>query len=147
MKSISKNKKAYHEFFIEEKIEAGISLTGSEVKSLRLGHANVSDGYAMVRNGQAWLVNMSIPALKEASYLNHAERRERRLLLHRREIDKLDTATRQKGYTLVPLEVYFNDDNRVKLLLGLARGKAKHDKRESAKQSDAKREMARAVRR
>lgn len=147
MKSIAKNRKAFHDYYIEEKIEAGIALRGSEVKSLRMGHASLADGYALVRDGQAWLVNFYIPQLKQASYLNHGERRERRLLLNRREIDKLDEATRQKGYTLVPLDVYFNDNNIVKVELALARGKAQHDKRQSAKEQDAKREIQRAVRR
>lgn len=146
MKSITKNKRAFHDYTIEERYEAGIALRGSEVKALRAGHASLSDGYAMVREGQAWLVNFYIPSLAQASYLNHPEKRERRLLLNKREIEKLDTATRQKGYTLVPLEVYFNDENRVKVELGLARGKARHDKREAAKEQDAKREIARAVR-
>ncbi len=147
MKSISKNRKALHDYQIENKIEAGIVLLGSEVKALRLGHGNLADAYAITREGQAWLLNFYIPGLKEASYLNHGECRDRRLLLHAREIKKLDEATRQKGYTIVPLEVYFNDDNRIKVEIALAKGKAQHDKRESAKQADAKREIQRAMRR
>jgi SsrA-binding protein len=147
MKSISKNRKAWHDYYIEEKFEAGISLKGSEVKVLREGHGSIVEGYALVREGQAWLVNAYIPTLKNASYLNHAERRERRLLLKRKEIEKLDAATRQKGYTLIPLEMYFDDNNRVKIELGLAKGKAHHDKRESAKEKDAKKEAQRALRR
>lgn len=147
MKSISKNRKALHDYTIEAKFEAGIALRGSEVKALRMGHASLVDGYAMVREGQAWLVNFYIPLLAQASYLNHGERRDRRLLLNRREIDRLDEATRQKGYTLVPLDVYFNDNNIVKVELGLAKGKAQHDKRQSAKDHDAKREIQRAMRR
>ncbi|MGY3803270.1 SsrA-binding protein SmpB [Pigmentibacter ruber] len=147
MKSISKNRKAWHDYYIEEKYEAGLSLKGSEVKVLRGGHGSVVEGYAMIREGQAWLVNTYIPTLKNASYLNHAERRDRRLLLKRKEIEKLDTATRQKGYTLIPLELYFDDNNRVKLELGLAKGKANHDKRDTEKDKDAKREAQRALRR
>ncbi|MBX9703879.1 MAG: SsrA-binding protein SmpB [Silvanigrellaceae bacterium] len=145
VKSITKNRKAYHEYSIEEKFESGISLTGSEVKSIRMGHGSISEGYAMIRDGQAWLINAYIPTLKHASHQNHKETRERRLLMHRKEIDKLDTATCQKGYTLVPLELYFNDQNIVKLELGLARGKASHDKRASEKNKDAKREIERVM--
>lgn len=147
MKSIARNKRAFHDYSVEDKIEAGIVLTGSEVKSLRAGHASLAEGYAMIRNGEAILVGMVIPALKQASYFNHSERRERRLLLHREEIARLDKATRQKGYTLMPLEIYFDDNGRVKIELGLAKGKAVHDKRESSKERDAKREMERAIRR
>jgi SsrA-binding protein len=147
MKTIAKNKKAYHEYFIEEKVEAGIALRGSEVKSLRLGHASLGEGYALIRDGKASLVNFLIPQLKQASYLNHNERRDKALLLKANEIARLDQATRQRGYTLVPLEVYFNERNIVKVLLGLAKGKAQHDKRESKKEQDAKREIDRAVRR
>lgn len=147
MKSISKNRKAWHDYYIEEKLEAGINLKGSEVKVLRNGHGSIVEGYAMVRDGQAWLVNSYIPTLKNASYQNHAERRDRRLLLNRKEIEKLDAATRQKGYTLIPLELYFDDNNRVKVELGLAKGKAHHDKRHSEKEKDAKKEVQRALRR
>ncbi|MFZ9521516.1 MAG: SsrA-binding protein SmpB [Silvanigrellaceae bacterium] len=147
MKSISKNRRAFHEYSIEDKFEAGIALRGSEVKILRDSSPSLAESYAMIREGQAWLMNLTIPTLKQASYLNHAERRDRRLLLKRTEIKKLDEATRQKGYTLVPLELYFNDDNRVKVELAIAKGKAGHDKREAQKEKDAKREMSRAVRR
>ena len=146
MKSIIRNRKAFHDYNIEEKIEAGIALKGSEVKALRLGYGSLAEGYAMVREGQAWIVNFSIPLLKQASYNNHTERREKRLLLKEREIRNLDQATRQKGYTLVPLEAYFNERNIVKITLGLGKGKAQHDKRQSAKESEAKRDMARALR-
>ena len=146
-KSIAKNRKASHEYTIEEKLEAGIALQGSEVKALRMASANIADAYAMVREGQAWLVNFYIPLLKHASYMNHAERRDRRLLLNRNEIKKLDESTRQKGYTLIPLEIYFNDNNIVKVELALAKGKAHHDKRDAAKEADAKRDIARALRR
>lgn len=147
MKSISKNRRAFHEYTIEDKYEAGIALRGSEVKILRDASPSLAESYAMIREGQAWLMNLTIPTLKQASYLNHAERRDRRLLLKRSEIKKLDEATRQKGYTLIPLELYFNDDNRVKIELALAKGKAGHDKRQSQKEKDAKREMDRVMRR
>ena len=147
MKSISKNRKAFHEYYVEEKWEAGIVLRGSEVKCLRMGHGSLQESYAMVRNNEAWIVNMYIPHLKQASYMNHGERRERKLLLNKNEIKRLDVATRQKGYTLVPLEIYFNDNNIIKIEVALAKGKANHDKRDATKQKDAKREMDRAVRR
>jgi SsrA-binding protein len=147
MKSISKNRKAWHNYYIEEKIEAGVSLKGSEVKVLRLGQGSIVEGYAFIRDGQPWLLNVFIPALKHASYLNHLERREKRLLLKRNEIDRLDIATRQKGYTLIPLEIYFDNNNRVKVQLGLAKGKSHYDKRDSEKEKDAKKEVQKAVRR
>jgi SsrA-binding protein len=146
MKSISKNRKAYHEYFVEEKFEAGIVLKGSEVKSLRLSNTNLADSYAVSRNGEVWLLNLGIGALKHASYMNHNERREKKLLLKKRQIKHLDEATRQKGYTLIPLEMYFNDNQLVKVELGLCKGKAQYDKRETGKIADAKREIQRALR-
>lgn len=143
MKTISKNRKAYHDYAIEEKIEAGIILQGSEVKALRMAQANLSDSYALIRNGQITLVGFYIPQLKHAAYFNHPEMRDKRLLLNRAEIDRLDRATSQKGYTIVPLEIYFDDRGRVKVELGLAKGKAEHDKRETQKKRDAEREMQR----
>lgn len=145
MKTIAKNKKAYHDYSIEEKIEAGIVLQGSEVKSLRMAQASLSDSYAMIRNGQIAIVGFYIPQLKHAAYFNHSETRDKRLLLSRTQIDRLDRATRQKGYTLVPLEVYFDDKGMVKVEIGLARGKAEHDKRETEKKRDAEREIQRVM--
>lgn len=147
MKSISKNRKAWHDYYIEDKIEAGLVLKGSEVKTLRTGKASIAEGYAMVRDGQAWLVNSYIPTLQHASYMNHGERRDRKLLLNKKEIAKLDTATSQKGYTIVPLELYFDDNNRVKVEIALAKGKAYHDKRGAEKEKDVKREIQRSLRR
>lgn len=147
MKSISKNRKAFHDYTIEEKFEAGLCLKGSEVKVLREGHGSIVESYAMIKNKEAWLLNMYIPALKHASYLNHSERRDKKLLLNKKEINKLETATRQKGYTLIPLELYFDDNNRVKVELGVAKGKASHDKRHAQKEKDAKREMQKAIKR
>ena len=147
MKSISKNRKAFHDYFIEEKVEAGIVLTGSEVKVLRMGHGSIAEGYAMIRNGEAWLVAAYIPTLKHASFLNHVERRDRKLLLNHRQIERLDTATRQKGYTLIPLELYWDDNNIVKVEIGLAKGKANHDKRESQKIKDQQKEIRKVLKR
>jgi SsrA-binding protein len=146
LKIIAKNRKALHEYFIEEKYEAGIVLRGSEVKALRLSNPSLQEAYAMVRNNEVWLVGMHITTVMHASYMNHTERRERKLLLSRKEIKSLDQATRQKGYTLVPLEIYFNADNRVKIEIGVAKGKAFHDKRQSKKEAEAKLEMSRALR-
>lgn len=144
-KTITKNKKAFHNYTIEEKFEAGIVLKGSEVKSLRHSHGSISEAYAFVKDGQARLVGAYIPLLKQASYMNHSETRERALLLKKNEIKKLSVATRQKGYTLIPLELYFNKKNMVKVMLGLAKGKQLFDKRESSKKSDAKRDIERAL--
>jgi SsrA-binding protein len=145
MKSISKNRKAWHDYTIEEKIEAGVCLKGSEVKVLREGHGSIIESYASIKEKEAWLINMYIPTLKEASYMNHSERRDKKLLLNKREINKLETASRQKGYTLIPLELYFDDNNRVKVQLGIAKGKANHDKRDAEKEKDAKREIQKAM--
>ena len=145
MKSISKNRKAWHDYTIEDKIEAGICLKGSEVKVLREGHGSIVESYAMIKDKEAWLVNMYIPALKHASYMNHSERRDKKLLLSRKEIDKLEVTTRQKGYTLIPLEIYFDDKNRVKVQLGVGKGKAMHDKRDAQKEKDVKREIQKAL--
>jgi SsrA-binding protein len=146
-KTIVKNRKALHDYAIESRLEAGIVLVGSEVKALRLGHGSLVDGYAVVQNGECLLINFAIPQIKHASYMNHSERRQKRLLLHKSELRKLEVATRQKGYTLVPLEVYFDDNNVVKVELALAKGKAQHDKRESEKVADARRDVQRALRR
>ena len=145
MKSISKNRKAWHDYTIEEKIEAGICLKGIEVKVLREGHGSIIEIYASIKEKEAWLINMYIPTLKEASYMNHSEKRDKKLLLNKREINKLETASRQKGYTLIPLELYFDDNNRVKVQLGIAKGKANHDKRDAEKEKDAKREIQKAM--
>ena len=146
IKVIAKNRKAYHEYFVEEKYEAGIVLRGSEVKALRNSNPSLQESYAMVRNSEVWLVGMHITTILHASYNNHTERRERKLLLSKTQIKRLDQATRQKGYTLVPLEIYFNEDNRVKVEIGIGKGKAFHDKRQSTKEAEAKREMNRALR-
>ncbi len=146
-KTIVKNRKALHDYAIETRYEAGIVLQGSEVKALRMGYGSLVDGYAVVQNGECLLINFAIPHIQHASYMNHSERRQKRLLLHKSELRKLESATRQKGYTLVPLEVYFDDNNRVKVELALAKGKAQHDKRETEKQADARRDIQRAMRR
>jgi len=138
-KYVCRNRKAFHDFFIEDRIEAGLVLQGSEVKSLRDGRANLKDAYAVIENGEAYLLNMHISEWPQATYLNHEPERRRKLLLHARQIQRLGIQTRQRGYTLVALSVYFSETNRAKVELGLARGKRKYDKRESIREKDQRR--------
>jgi SsrA-binding protein len=147
VKQISDNRQACHLYEILEVFEAGLELVGTEVKSIRAGKVNLRDGYALIRNGQAWLLNVHISPYTESSeYFNHDPRRTRRLLLHRKEITKLIGQVEQKGLTLVPLKLYFKG-SWVKVTLGLGRGKKLHDKREDIKRRDDQREMARAMKR
>ena len=145
-KEIASNRRAFHDYFIDERREAGLELLGTEVKSLRAGRANLRDGYVPINGDQAWLENVHISPYPQANLQNHEPMRPRKLLLHRKEIDSLIGKVRQKGYTLIPLRVYFVR-NRAKVEVGLARGKRQYDKREALAEADAKREMARAVRR
>ena len=138
-----RNKKAWHDFEILETIEAGIALVGSEVKSLRLGHAELAGAYARIINNECILVGSKIELYKEASYNNHDPERNRKLLLHRAQIKKLLSKLEQKGYSLIPLALYFNDRGIAKLELGLARGKKMYDKRATIKDRDVKRDMER----
>jgi len=140
------NRKARHDYFIDETVEAGLVLSGSEVKSLRDGRANLKDSYARVAGGEAQLLNLHISAYDAAHRDNHEPTRTRRLLLHRREIDRLEGQVRQKGLTLIPLRLYFNARGRAKVELGLGRGKKHYDKRQSIKEREARRETARAMR-
>ena len=142
-----RNKKARFNFEILEQAEAGISLTGSEVKSLRAGKASLEEAYAVIRDGEAFLRDCNISPYPQAGYAQHKPTRERKLLLHKREIRKLFTKVTQKGLTLVPLKMYFNERGLVKVLIGLARGKKIHDKRQDMKKRDDRRAMERAVRR
>lgn len=137
------NRKARHDYFVEETLEAGIALTGTEIKSIRCGSANLKDSYAVVRHGEVFLLNMFISPYKEGNQFNHEERRTRKLLLHKKEIKKLKEKIEMQGFTLVPLKVYFKD-SRAKILLGVCRGKKNYDKRESIKERDQKREMQKA---
>lgn len=139
-----KNKKAYFDYFIEEEIEAGIVLKGTEVKSIREGLANIKDCYAIIRNKEVFLLNMYIAKYNDGGVFNHDERRTRKLLLNKREILKLRDKMEISGYTLVPLKVYFKN-NKVKVLLGLAKGKKNYDKRETLKEKDIKKDIARAL--
>ncbi len=142
-----KNKKARFNFEILEQVEAGIALTGSEVKSLRNGKASLDEAFAVVRNGEVFLHDCNISPYPQAGYAQHAPTRQRKLLLHRREIRKLAGKVTQKGLTLVPLKLYFNDRGMVKVLIGLARGKKTHDKRQTIKKREHEREIKRAMRR
>ena len=139
------NRRAYHDYFIDDKLEAGIVLTGPEVKSVRGGRTNLRDGFVRIDGNEAWLENVHISPYAEANLMNVEPMRPRKLLLHRREIASLVGKVRQKGYTLIPLRVYFSR-NRAKVEVGLARGKRQYDKREAIAERDAKREIARAMR-
>jgi SsrA-binding protein len=146
VKVLLRNKKARHDYFVEDSMEAGLSLLGSEVKSLREARAVISDAYVMVRHGEAWLVNMQVTEYPWANRWNHEPKRDRKLLLHRREIDKLDEATAQAGMTALPLEVYLKK-GRVKVLVGICKGKKHYDKRQEARRRDAAREVEAALKR
>ena len=134
------NKKANYDYNIEDTIEAGIVLVGTEIKSIREGSANLKDSYAIIRNNEIFLLNMHISPYKEGNQFNHEETRTRKLLLHKKEIRKLKIKIEMEGYTLVPLKVYFKD-GRAKVLIGVARGKKNYDKRETIKKRDIEREM------
>jgi len=142
VKVISENRKARFNYEILEKFEAGIMLMGSEVKSLREGKGNLSDSYAIVSKGEIWLVNSHIAKYPPANLFNHEEKRERKLLMHRREIEKLMGKIQEKGLTLVPLRLYFKE-GKVKVSLGLGKGKKVYDKRETKKRREADRELRR----
>jgi SsrA-binding protein len=145
-KSIAVNRRARHDYFIEETFETGIVLTGTEVKSLRLGKGNLQDSYAQIQNNQLLLENCHISPYDFGNRFNHEPLRTRKLLMHRAEIVRLFSKVREKGLTLVPLQMYFNERGRVKVEIALARGKKLYDKREDIAKRDADREMDRAVR-
>lgn len=134
------NRKAKFDYFIEEEYEAGIVLTGTEIKSVRGGHCNIKDSYGIVRNGEVYLLNMFIGQYKEGNIFNHNETRTRKLLLHKKEIKKISQYIEVDGLTIVPLKLYFKD-NILKVLIGVCRGKKNFDKRESIKERDIKREV------
>ena len=143
-KLIAQNKKGRHDYFIDETFEAGLVLQGTEVKSLRAGRATLTDGYASIKDGELWLSGVHIPEYNEGSWTNHEPRRERKLLLQKREISKLIGKLKESGLTLIPLSLYFKD-GKVKVEMGLARGKKAHDKRESLKERQASREIDREL--
>lgn len=144
-KVVATNRKAYHDYFIEEKFEAGIMLTGTEVKSLREGRANLQDSYASVKDGEAFLHHCHISPYSHGNLMNHDPIRVRKLLLHKKEIHKLLGKTQQKGLTLVPLRIYFSERGKAKVELGLAKGKKLHDRRDTIKAREACREVERAI--
>ena len=143
-KLIASNKKARHDYHILDTYEAGLVLTGSEVKSLRMGRATLVDGYVFIENGDAWLDAAYIPEYLNGSWTNHAPRRKRKLLLHRQQIDKLYQKTREGGMTIVPLQLYFLD-GRAKVEIALAKGKKEYDKRQTLREKQDKREADRAI--
>ena len=143
-KLICNNKKAYHDYFIEEKFEAGVVLQGTEVKSLRAGMANLNDAFMLVRDGEAYLHNLNISQYEFGNIQNHQPDRNRKLLLHRRQIDHLYGKIREKGLSVIPLRLYFKD-GLVKVEIGLAKGKKLYDKREDLKTKDSQREMSQAL--
>lgn len=138
-----KNKKAYFDYFVESEIEAGIELLGTEIKSIRLGKANLKDTFARIKNDEVYIINMFIAKYEKANVFNHEERREKKLLLHRNEIMKLKDKVKLDGYSLIPLKLYFKG-NHAKILLGLCKGKKLYDKRETIKQRDIERSVKNA---
>lgn len=144
MTVVATNKKAYHEFFIEETFEAGIQLVGSEVKSIRNGGVNLKDSFAIVKNGELFLINAHISPYKMGSFYNPDPRRERRLLMHKREIDRISGKVQQKGYAIVVTKMYFKQ-SLVKVEVALAKGKELHDKRNALKEKQLNREVSRAL--
>ena len=145
-KVVADNRRAYYEYFVEEKFEAGIELQGSEVKSLRTGEGSIAESYAIVEGEEVFLINANIPQYAKGSWMNHEPRRRRRLLLKKREIAKLHGAITRQGLTLIPLSLYFNGAGKAKIELALAKGKKAHDKRETIKERDWKREQGRIMR-
>lgn len=138
------NRKARHDYFIDDQIECGIVLTGTEIKSIRSGNCNIKDSYAIIKNNECFLLNMFISPYKQGNLFNHNETRTRKLLLHKKEIQKLEEKIKLKGITLVPLKVYFKD-NRAKILLGICRGRKDYDKRNLIKERDLQREVAKSL--
>ncbi len=143
-KVIAQNRKARHDFTIEDVFEAGMVLVGTEVKSLRAGRASLVDGYALVENGEIWLRGVNIPEYNEGSWTNHAPTRARKLLLNRQEIGKIENKLKESGLTLIPLSLYFND-GKAKVEIAIARGRKNYDKRQAIAEKDAKREVQRAT--
>ncbi len=138
-----KNRQAFHEYFIDSRYEAGMVLLGTEIKSLREGKISFNDSYCLVDKGEVWLKSLHIAEYSHGTVNNHDPLRDRKLLLRKREIKKIEAKLKEKGYTLVPLRIFFSDKNLAKIEIGLAKGKKLHDKRESIKQKDVQREMKR----
>ncbi len=144
-KTVAQNRKAFHDYFVEERYECGIELFGTEVKSMRAGKVSLKESWAAVRKGELWVDGMHISPYEQGNLFNRDPLRPKRLLMHKAEIRKLDGLVARQGYTLIPLEVYLKD-GRMKLQLGLCKGKQEHDKRESSAKKDAQREIQRALR-
>lgn len=144
-RTVATNRKARHEYFIEETYEAGIVLTGTEIKSVRAGKVSLQEGFVLVKGGEAWLLNVNIAQYEQGNRFNHEERRDRKLLLNRREINALHEAATRRGYTLVPLRVYLNERGRAKVEVGVARGKQLHDKRDTIAKRDTERDLRRVL--
>jgi SsrA-binding protein len=140
-----RNRSAYHEFFIEDKYEAGLVLTGTEVKSLRAGRASFNDSYCYFHKGELWIKSLHIAEYSHGTSTNHDPLRERKLLLQKKELKKLDAKIKEQGYTIVPLRIFFNDKSLAKIEIGLGKGKKLYDKRETIKQRDTEREIKRYV--
>ncbi len=138
-----KNRQAYYDYFIDVKYDAGIVLLGTEVKSLRQGRASFNDSYCIIHKGEVWVKSLHIAEYSHGTVNNHEPLRDRKLLLEKREIRKIEAKLKEKGYTLIPLRIYFNEKNLAKMEIGLARGKKQHDKRDSIRQKDAERELKR----
>lgn len=143
---ICQNRRAFHDYHILDRLECGLVLTGTEVKSLRAGKATLDDAYGKLEDGELWLVGCEIPEYEQGTHFNHKPKRKRKLLAHRNEIGKFAGKASQKGFTLVPLRLYFKD-GRAKAELAVAQGKQKHDKRQALKEAEAKRDISRAMRR
>jgi SsrA-binding protein len=146
VKTVAENRRARYEYFIEDVVEAGIALAGTEVKALRGGEGSIAEAYAELKDGQMWLVNANIPEFSHGNRHNHEPKRPRKLLLHERQIHKMGSAVARQGMTLIPLSIYFNDRGRAKVELALGKGKQLHDKRETEKTRDWKRDAARIMR-
>ena len=141
-----KNRSAFHEYFFDNKYVAGVVLTGTEVKSLREGKASFNDSYCIIHKGEMWLKSLHIAEYSHGTVNNHDPIRDRKLLLQKREINKIEAKLKEKGYTLIPLLIFFNEKNLVKVEIGLGKGKKLHDKRETIKKRDVEREMKRFIR-
>jgi len=141
-----RNRSAFHEYFFDNKYVAGIILTGTEVKSLRQGKASFNDSYCIIHKGEIWIKSLHIAEYSHGTVNNHDPVRDRKLLLQKREINKIEAKLKEKGYTLIPLLIFFNDKNLVKVEIGLGKGKKLHDKRETIKKRDVEREMKRFIR-
>lgn len=144
-RTVATNRKARHDYFIEESLEAGISLTGTEIKSVRQGKVNLREGFVLIRGGEAWLVNVHIAHYDHGNRQNHEETRSRKLLLHRRQVDHLYGQVTQRSWTIVPLRMYINERGLAKVEIGLVRGKQQRDKRDTIRDRDAKRDIERAM--